>query len=394
MSQINVNSIYDSNGTENAKLYGVSMRFGGNSFTNRIINGDNMIDQRRRGATPIVVPLNAVTYITDRFGASFFTDAGLAVTATQSTLAPPNFIKSLGFTVTTAGTIASYTNVGFFQRIEAYNVQDLKWGTADAKPATLSFWVRSSVTGTFGGAVKNVGQVTPSNNRVYTFTYAINAANTWEYKTITIPGDTTGLWRPATIDIFSGTGIDVQWSLGCGTDFSRTAGVWTQGISSGVLSATGATSIIGVTGATFNITGVKFESGTVATPFEFRDLSTELLRCQRYYFRITGLSSTLYGYGSVVDATNVRIFVPFPVTMAFRPSALEQTGTAADYSVRTGSSTYPVWNAVPIHNGDSSPKGVTIICPVASGLTVGQGAAGTVAAGRTTTSYLAWSAEL
>jgi len=155
-------------------------------------------------------------------------------------------------------------------KIEGFNVSDLGWGTASAQSVTLSFWVRSSLTGTFGGALQN-----SAANRSYPFTYTISAANTFEYKTITIAGDTTGTWLTD-----NGIGIRVFISLGMGSTSSGTAGVWAA---SNFQSATGATSVVGTNGATFYITGVQLEAGSVASPFERRDYGRELMMCQRYY---------------------------------------------------------------------------------------------------------------
>jgi hypothetical protein len=160
------------------------------------------------------------------------------------------------------------------QVIEGFNCADLAWGTANAKAVTLSFWVRSSLTGTFGGAFVN-----GAFNRNYPFTYTISSANTWEYKTITVPGDTTGTWNVSNV-----AGIQVIWSLGTGSSLSGTAGAWAAG---NIQSATGATSVVGTNGATWYVTGCQLEVGTVATSFDFRSYGTELALCQRYYERGT-----------------------------------------------------------------------------------------------------------
>jgi hypothetical protein len=156
------------------------------------------------------------------------------------------------------------------QRIEGFNVSDLGWGTASAQAVTLSFWVRSSLTGTFGGSFQNNAE-----NRGYPFTYTISSANTWEQKTVTVAGDTTGTWLTN-----NGTGILLGFSLGTGSTNSGTAGAWAGANYS---SATGAVSVVGTSGATLYITGVQLEAGSVASPFERRDYGRELIMCQRYY---------------------------------------------------------------------------------------------------------------
>ena len=236
-------------------------------FRNRIINGAMMIDQRNAGASVTVD--NAQVYTLDRFRAQDATDGAFSVQ--QVADAPAGFINSAKITITTADTSLGATQfANFTQFIEGNNVADLNWGTANAKTVTLSFWVKSSLTGTFGGSLLN-----SAVNRSYPFSYIINTANTWEQKTVTIAGDTAGTWLTN-----NGTGIAVHWGLGVGSTYSGTAGTWASTL---YLSATGATSVVGTNGATFYITGVQLEKGSVATPFEFRPYGTELALCQRYY---------------------------------------------------------------------------------------------------------------
>jgi hypothetical protein len=234
---------------------------------NRIINGDMRIDQRNNGA---VVTLGvADAYTVDRWNAQEDTDGGM--TAERSTTAPAGFIYSLLFTTTTADTSLGATQSAWLrQHVEGLNVDDLAWGTANAKTITLSFWVRSSLTGTFGGSATN-----SAVNRSYPFTFTISSANTFEYKTITIPGDTTGTWLAD-----AGRGITIFLGLGVGSTYSGTAATWAG---AAYYSATGATSVVGTNGATFYITGVQLEPGTVATPFERRIYGQELALCQRYF---------------------------------------------------------------------------------------------------------------
>jgi hypothetical protein len=158
------------------------------------------------------------------------------------------------------------------QPIEGFNVADLGFGAAGASTVTISFWVRSSLTGTFGGCLKN-----GASNRSYPFTYTISSANTWEQKTVTIAGDTTGTWATD-----NSRGMQLVFSLGMGSTYSGTAGAWAG---SNLGSATGATSVVGTNGATFYITGVQLEKGSTATSFDYRPYGTELQLCQRYYYK-------------------------------------------------------------------------------------------------------------
>jgi hypothetical protein len=235
---------------------------------NRIINGGMRIDQRNAGAA-IASPSD--NYTTDRFYSRQV--GGGVASAQQSSTAPTGFTNSLLFTVTTPDTSIVTTDRYYVaQFIEGYNIADLAFGTASASSITLSFWVRSSLTGTFGGAIRN----SPAN-RSYPFTYTINSANTFEQKTITIAGDTSGTWATT-----NALGMQVVFSIGMGPDYLATAGAWAGG---DYLSATGATNVIATNGATFYITGVQLEKGSTATSFDVRPYGTELALCQRYFIK-------------------------------------------------------------------------------------------------------------
>ena len=245
-----------------------SVQSGGwTGMRNRIINGAMVVDQRNSGT--------AVTtdsaYPVDRFQAYEDTDG--AYSAQQNTTAPAGFVNSLKWTTTTADSSLSGSQYsGIYHAIEGLNTADLMWGTANAQTVTLSFWVRSSLTGTFGGSLRNnVG------NRSYPFTYTISVADTFEYKTVTIAGDTggSGTWLTN-----NSAGIKLFFGLGVGSNFSGTAGAWAG---NNYLSATSAVSVIGTLNATFYITGVQLERGSTASSFEYRPYGTELALCQRYY---------------------------------------------------------------------------------------------------------------
>jgi hypothetical protein len=231
---------------------------------NRIINGDMRIDQRNAGAS--VTPSNEiVTYITDRF--YFIRSSSTSPTIRQSTDAPTGFTNSLLFTNASTGTTPTYAQV--VQNIEGFNTADLGWGTANAQSITLSFRVKSSLTGTFSVAFRN-----SASNRSYVTTYTIDEANTWETKTVTIPGDTTGTWLTN-----NGIGISLVYRFG---DSGGTPSI-NQWTATGNAFATGSVNVMGTANATWQITGVQLEKGTVATPFERRPYGMELALCQRYY---------------------------------------------------------------------------------------------------------------
>jgi hypothetical protein len=356
MSTLAVNSVTDANGGNTATINSMTPTADSlQGFRNRIINGDMRIDQRNSGAS---VNMDSNVFPVDRWESREDSDGSM--TAQRSTAAPAGFSNSILVTTTTADASLSASQYArVFQSIEGFNVADLGWGTASAKSVTISFWVRSSLTGTFGGALYN-----GAFNRSYPFTYTISSADTWEYKTVTIAGDTSGTWLTN-----NGIGLGVNFGLGTGSDFSGTAGAWTG---SGLLSATGAVSVIGTLNATWYITGVQLEVGSVATPFERRPYGTELVLCQRYYYKIIkgdGNSRALSGYN--LSTTQGIFILNIPVSMRTSPTALETNSTAAHYSI-AHTNTETNCNAVPSYN-DSTINTVSVIGPVASGLTAGQG---------------------
>ena len=325
-------------------------------FLNRLINGGMTIDQRNAGAS---VSGNN-NYTLDRWQALVSASGKYTVQQDAGAVTPPaGFTDYLGVTSSSAYSVSSGDYFTINQRIEGFNCADLNWGSASAKTITLSFWVRSSLTGTFGGSLRN-----SASNRSYPFSYTINSANTWEFETITIAGDTSGTWLTT-----NGIGIDINFSLGAGSAFSGTAGAWAG---SNFFSATGATSVVGTNGATFYITGVQLEVGSTATSFDYRPYGTELALCQRYYYKLAigqGNSRVLSGY--ISSTTQSINLLNMPVSMRTSPTALETSGTAAHYSVAY-TNTETNCSAVPSYN-DASVNTVSVIGAVASGLTAGQG---------------------
>jgi len=342
---------------------------------NRIINGSMMIDQRNNGAA--ITP-SADSALLDRFYYEASAASKFTFQQNSGAVTPPaGFSKYLGANTAAAVSITSSSYFMVEQRIEGQNLYDLAWGTANAKAITVSFWVRSSLTGTFGGSIQN-----SAFNRSYPFTYTIVAADTWEQKFITIPGDTSGTWLTT-----NGLGLVIEFALGVGSTYSTTANAWAAG---NYNSATGAVSVVGTAGATWYITGLQLEEGSQATPFEYRHISKELALCQRYYYKIIkgdGNSRVLSGYN--ISTTQGIFILNIPVSMRTSPTALETNGTASHYSI-AHVNTETNCNAVPSYN-DSTINTVSVIGPVASGLTAGQGCQLRFL---NATSYLAVSAEL
>jgi hypothetical protein len=336
------------------------------------------IDQRNAGAS--VTPTNG-QYTLDRWSAiNGGVSSKFSVQQDAGGVTPPTgFNDYLGVTSLSAYSISSSDRFYISHAIEGFNSADFAWGTANAKTITISFWVRSSLTGTFGGAIQNNNQ-----NRSYPFTFTISSANTWEYETVTIAGDTTGTWVGST----NGTGLLLYFGLGVGSTYSGTAGAWAG---SDFRSATGATSVVGTNGATFYITGVQLEVGSVATPFERRDYGRELAMCQRYYYKIKAeTTNTSFSMAQCDSTTTALGTLSFPVTMRTRPTALEQSGTAGNYRI-SHSGTTTTCSAVPSYSSSTSSYAGQTVYTVASGLTLGR-AAELLAA--STDAYLAWSAEL
>jgi hypothetical protein len=247
------------------------------TYRNRLINGDFNINQRAATSTTA-----GGTYIADRWSLSS-SNANITHSLFSTANLTPN--PTAGRLTATTGTAAGAANFwGLVQSIEGTLVADLRWGTASASTITVSFWLRSSITGTFGVAIRN-----SAINRSYVTSVTQNVAGTWEYKTVTIPGDQSGTWLTT-----AAAGIIVHITAGAGTNFLTTANTWTAG---NFLGPTGMTNAMATNGNTFDVTGVQVESGSVATPYEFRPFTSEILLCQRYYF-------TSYIYGTAPGAAS------------------------------------------------------------------------------------------
>ena len=295
-------------------VWSASSTFG---FKNRIINGAMMIDQRNAGAS-VANDAADLKFAVDR--TNIYGTVSSKFTGQQSSTAPAGFVNSLLCTSSSAYSVGAAESFWVQQRIEGLNVADLGWGTASAATVTLSFWVRSSLTGTFGGSFQN-----SASNRSYPFTYTISAANTWEQKTITVAGDTSGTWLTT-----NGVGIKVTWGLGAGSTVSGTAGAWAG---ANYTSATGATSVVGTNGATFYITGVQLEAGSTATDFERRPYGTELALCYRYLPFFTLSNATIGIIGQATATSTAYYTLPFQNTARTSPTGITlTTGTLSAFT--------------------------------------------------------------
>jgi len=290
-------------------------------FRNRIINGGMTIDQRNAGASVTATTSNL--YTLDRWRAYASQSSKYTVQQNAGSVTPPvGFSNYLGVTSSSAYTVGAGEFFLINQNIEGFNAADLGWGTANAKTITLSFWVYSSLTGTFGGALNNA-----SSLRSYPYSYTISSANTWEQKSITIAGDTTGTWAGAT----NGIGIQLQFGLGVGSTYSGTAGTWAG---SAYYSATGATSVVGTNGATFYITGVQLEVGSTATSFDYRPYGTELALCQRYYESTTNNTTMIFS-SDVTSGQDYYSYGNFVVPKRASPTFTPTISSASRFPTTT-----------------------------------------------------------
>ena len=303
----------------------------GISFKNRIINGAMVISQRY-GTSAVSDAANI--YVLDRW--TSIASVSNKFSVGQYTNAPTGFVNSLGVSSNSSYTVLTGQAFVLQQAIEGYNVADLNWGTANAKTVTLSFQVYSSLTGTFGGVITNSAQ-----NRSFPFTYTIASANTWTPATVTITGDTSGTWLTT-----NGIGLSVFFGLGVGASLSGTAGAWAGAT---YYSATGATSVVGTSGATFYITGVQLEVGTQATTFTTAGGSygAELALCQRYYYGLSGSGvpimigqaySTSAAVGAFVLPTEMRAIPTLSYNILNAWTSTGGASNATTWTIDSGSS--------------------------------------------------------
>jgi len=308
---------------------------------NRIINGGMQIDQRNAGAA-VTLTGASFTYLVDRFYAGVASGGAFSAGQNKNAVTPPaGFTNYLGFATTTAKTPAAGDYFYLQQPIEGFNASDLAYGTASAKSITISFWVYSNLTGTFGLSL-GIGSVAAA----YVTSYTISSANTWTFITITIPGNTSTALTSTT----NGVGLRLSWDLGCGSTYQGTANTW-SGYSgpSDRYTVAGTQQVIASTSNYWYITGVQLEVGSVATPFERRLYGQELMLCQRYFEMsydqgtapgATTTNGMAVGYfPSGVSGNNVRFPVKFAVVKRTVPtmSYWDGAGNASKETVWSGS---------------------------------------------------------
>jgi hypothetical protein len=339
-------------------------------FRNRIINGDMRIDQRNAGASVTITTGGGYIYPVDRFGN--FNNSGTNYTAEQVEDAPAGFYQSTRLTFGSAISLTTQNEATFFQIIEGFNVADLGWGAAGAQAITVGMWVKASFTGTF-----SIGFCNDGGTRVYATTYTISAANTWEYKTFNIPGDTSGTWLKT-----NGAGLFVRWNIVAGSNFNVASNnAWATRTGAynaadgiyGTKAIGSATSISA--GSTWQITGVQLEAGSVASPFERRDYGRELMMCQRYLPAFLGGSNAFFG--SALNSTQQYVSVNFPVQVRAAPTGLVVSSashfTAGDYISSAGPCTSLVLSIAGLNNA-------SIVANVTSPTTLTQARPGNMSA--------------
>ena len=299
-AKVTANGLQDANGNS----YGLSKTSG--MYRNRIINGDMVIDQRNNGSSATA---NANAYFIDRLQLQA-SGSPPVLTGQRVTDAPNDFKYSMKFTTNaTTDTLTANEAVTPRQNIEGYNVADFNFGNAYAKEFTVSFWVKGSVTGTYGFTVMNA-----TFDRHYVTTYNINSANTWEKKTITLTADTSGTW-----DTTTGVGVRIMFPLDTGPDLeTATTETWGDTDKRRTVSCV---KLLQSSSATWQVTGLQVELGSGASDFEFLPYDVQLARCQRYCYKIGGDSAYApFAMGTSYNTTNGNALVNYPVAMRATPT--------------------------------------------------------------------------
>jgi len=297
------------------------------SNRNLVINGAAEVYQRGASATA------HNSYSVDRW--QLKNTSGATCTHEQSTDAPAPFKNSVKYTA--GGTSCTAAQVaGIAQRMEGTSTTSVGLGTSAAQPVTLSFYVKSSVTGTYAVSIRN-----NDTDQSFINTYTISSANTWEYKTVTFDARTSGTWLTTT-----GIGIRLWFDLGSGSNFDGTAGSWTT---NNHLTVSSQADVVGTSGATWFVTGVQLELGEQDTPFEHRSVHDELARCQRYYWQVAG-ASQIVGQGFYYSTSEFDCIVNLPQTMRAAPT-FTPSNNSGDFQVTNISDSFDTWTAQQFFDG-------------------------------------------
>ena len=318
MSEINVDTIKKADGTGNLSVpaeTGTVVTTASPSLgrRNMVLNGAMVVNQRNQTVTA------SDAFYVDRFKAFYNTSSGTYSIA-QDSDAPDNFEYSSKVTITASDDLTGSEHMTLAYYAEGYDVAPLNFGTAAAREFTLSFWVKSSVAGTYGVSFRN-----HAANRSFVSSYTINSANTWEHKSVTVTADANGSWVKT-----NGIGLVINWELGNSSNYSTSAGSWQSGNYWGL---TGGTKLVNTNGATLQLTGVQLEVGSVATPFEHRSYGEELALCQRYYNAIGKGNAANHTYAGIATSTSrVDFTVALGTPLRSTPSVVNSASVAYAYS--------------------------------------------------------------
>ena len=341
------------------------------AFKNLFINGDMSIAQRGTSFT-------SDGFTLDRFDFDSTSSDGFTITQDTTVPSGQGFAKSLKVDCTTANTsLATNDQIRVLQKVEAQNLQQLAYGTSSAKSLTLSFWVRSNKTGTYGISISQ------EDNSFYTFIreYTISSADTWEKKTLTFDGDTSGV-----INNDNGAGLWVQFALGGGSNRQGSAGSW---LTSYKLTTSNQVNLADSTSNEWYITGVQLEVGTAASDFEFLPHDVNLQRCQKYYYLHTDsvAINKPIGVGFYYSGSYLGIAVHFPVSMRGTPSVVSPNST--DYFKIDRNNGNDTFNSIALEIGSQN----AMYCYNGSQVSGTGGEAGYVRT-HNASSYLAFESEL
>ena len=356
-----------------------------------VYNGDMAVAQRSTS----VASITADSYNTvDRWQLEFDGSGNVGTwTQTQESLTSGDahadgFSNSVKMDCTTAdASLAAGDRMEFRQLFEGQDLQLIKKGTANAEKLTFSFWVKATKTG-----ISIVEMYDLDNNRSCSQSYTVSVTNTWEKKLVNFPADTTGAY-----DNDNAASLRLIFWMAAGTSFSSGTLQTTWGTVVSANRAAGQVNHADSTSNNFEITGVQLEVGEYTSsdlpPFQHETYAENLLRCQRYYYKLkndSGGASTCFWGNSMIDSTTtLKGAIRYP-EMRAKPSAFETTGTATDYIIWSSGNTSTTCSAVPTFESHTSFSG-RLLFTVSSGLTAGQAGAYRAAS---TDAYLAWSAEL
>ena len=371
-----LNTVSTNRLSTNVKPSNLSSGFGSLGSRNMVINGAMQVNQRGNGS--LTINSSSSQFPCDRWvargegGSKAYTIQQVSIASSGQGVR--NAIK---VTSSQAATVSSSDIFNVRQMVEGFNVQRMNFGESGCKSMTLSFTVRSSVAGTHSGAIQNSGQ-----NRSYPFTYTLSA-DTWTDISVTIPPITDGSsWNET-----NGVGARVVFDMGSGDNFRGTAGQWNSAQDEG---ATGSVRILETNGATWEVTKVQLQVGSVATDFEHRSFAEELTLCHRYYYRVQPAISAYFGSGFWYSSNSFICHVDFPVVMRTNLTAVEQSGTASHYKVIHNQTT-STCSSVPTYLGDANNTSQSLNFSFSGSGTQGQGGLGRSG---DASAYFAWNAEL